>query len=293
MLYDTAASRALAVRHLGEELGDQVADLARPGYHLDLIAEGEPTAGRTRFGGGALLEPGTPWPAAGGTPLSLLAVLDLAEFTPLLADELPPDADGLLLNVFHGTLNLTDWAGAWDDPALWRVVPAAVGTAVEASAPDPAVRFLPTPVRPVPIVTLPDCEETEMHDFIQGPNSDRFDYDVWVRYSTEAMAMRDLTEEEQLLRGPERAGRHQAFGWPWVLHSSPAAEARGQFAKRNPDAAVPDDWRLLLQLDSDSIRTDEGYAAWQWADMGELHFTIPAADLRAGVFDRVEAGEQG
>ncbi|MEW2631888.1 DUF1963 domain-containing protein [Streptomyces sp. NPDC048389] len=290
MLLDTVASRTLAVRHLGEGLGNRVADLARPGYRLDLIAEGEPTRGHTRFGGGALLEPGTPWPGADGMPLSLLAVLDLAEFTPLLTDELPPDADGLLLNFFHGTLNAADWRGSWDDPALWRVVPAAVTEAVEVSAPKPAVRFLPTPVRPVPVVTLPDCEEVEMQDLIQGPGSDRFDYDVWVRYSTET---RDLTEEDHRLRWPVRGGKHQAFGWPWVLHSSPTADARKQFARRTPDIVVPEDWRLLLQLDSDGIRTDAGFAGWQWGDMGELHFTIPGADLRAGVFDRVEAGEQG
>jgi Domain of unknown function (DUF1963) len=286
-----AASRALAVRHLGEELGNRVADLARPGYRLELLTEDAPTTGRTRFGGSALLDPGTPWPAADDTPLSLLAVLDLAEFTPLPADELPPNADRLLLNFFHGTLNSP--AVAWDDPALWRVVPASADKAAEVTAPAPAVRFLPTPVRPVPVMTLPDCEETAMQDLIQGPGSDHFDYDVWIRHSAEEIAMRNLTEKDHALRWPRPARKHQAFGWPWVLHSPPAAEARTRSAERTPNTPALDDWRLLLQLDSDGIRTDDGHASWQWADMGELHFTIPATDLRAGVFDCVEAGEQG
>ncbi|MFI8461941.1 hypothetical protein [Kitasatospora sp. NPDC085464] len=36
-----------------------------------------PAAGRSRLGGDALLEPGVPWPALEGVPLSLHAVLDI------------------------------------------------------------------------------------------------------------------------------------------------------------------------------------------------------------------------
>ncbi|MEU6711670.1 DUF1963 domain-containing protein [Nonomuraea sp. NPDC046802] len=65
--------------------------MARPEFGLTAAQEGRPPTGRCRFGGSALLEPGTSWPDFNGIPLSLFVVLD--------TDELPVRPG--LLNFFY------------------------------------------------------------------------------------------------------------------------------------------------------------------------------------------------
>jgi hypothetical protein len=283
-------ARERALHHLGE-FGGQVAALGRVGFHLDLVEEG---GGPSRLGGPALIEPGTPWPQFEGVPLTLLAVLDLAEFAPLLGDELPDSAGDLVLNFFHCSPNAHLYGSGWGlvfDPRGWRVVPARRETAVEVAAPDPAVRFQPVTLRAVPVATFPEIEEPVVDELICGPGSDRFDHESW-----SGLAARYRAWFQECGGGLDRG--HQAFGWPWVLHGSPAEEGRRQLVERDPaaGAAAPPagQWRLLLQLDSDGrILTEDGKRWWQWADSGELHYVIPAAALRAGDFSRAEAAVQG
>ncbi|WP_119727854.1 YwqG family protein [Thermomonospora amylolytica] len=298
-----ARARASAVHHLGEDLGERIAALGRVGFRLDLLEDGEETGrdehgapqGGSRLGGAALLAPGMPWPTFRDIPMTLLAVLDLAEFVPPLKDGLPDGAADLVLNFFHSAPNVHLYDGGvnfWADPGTWRVVAAAKSEATVTAAPEPAVRFRPAPVRAVPFATYPEAEEPMVDALISGPSGDRFDFDVWndlsARYRTWSQELPSYT----------RSGRHQAFGWPWILHHSPTDEGLRNLAERDPAAAAtappPEDWRLLLQLNSDGrVLTEEGKAWWQWADFGELHFVIPAADLRAGDFSRVEAAVQG
>lgn len=273
-----------AVARLGPRLGGWMAGAARIGYALDLAAGGGPAG--CRFGGDARLEPGTPWPLFRGAPLSLLAVLDLARF-PLLGAELP--GDDLLVNVFHAAPTDT-WLAASDaagDPAGWRVVPAARARAVDVPAPGPAVRFRPVPVTASPVVTFPGSWEPALEDVIDGPASDHFDLERWNGYTPLVRAW----EQEVRTEAP-----HQAFGWTEFVHRSPTDEGREQAARRDPGAAVPpaEDWRLLLRLSTDGrLRTDADRADWVWADVGDLYFVLPADDLRAGDFRRVEASIQG
>ncbi|WP_433338673.1 hypothetical protein [Spirillospora sp. CA-294931] len=70
-----AKVRELCVEHLGEHIGAQVAALAKPAFALRPAKPGIEPAGLGRWGGPALLNPGTPWPDCDGIPLSLFAVL--------------------------------------------------------------------------------------------------------------------------------------------------------------------------------------------------------------------------
>jgi uncharacterized protein YwqG len=57
-------------------------------------------------------------------------------------------------------------------------------------------------------------------------------------------------------------------------------EAERIEAKGNKLRSAANDWRLLLQLDSDPM------ADFGWADSGRLYFWIRKADLAAKRFDR-------
>ncbi|MEU5028850.1 DUF1963 domain-containing protein [Streptomyces milbemycinicus] len=108
-----AALRDFCVEHLGADLADRVIGLARPGFELTEAAPGQ-AAGHSRFGGRAMLEPGTPWPMCEDIPLSLLAVLDTDALAPWLDDLLPPGTG--LLNFFH-----LDTESEQCDPEAWEV----------------------------------------------------------------------------------------------------------------------------------------------------------------------------
>ncbi|HEX2314131.1 MAG TPA: DUF1963 domain-containing protein [Thermomonospora sp.] len=285
---DPAQARASAVHHLGEDLGGRLADLGEVGFALE--PDTASTAG-CRLGGPALLDPGTAWPEFAGVPLTLIAVLDLAAFVPLIGNELPENADGMLLNLFHCGPNTHLYDHAWGrvrDPLEWRVIPAARGRATERAAPAPAVRFRPFPVRAVPVLTFPDVDEPVVDDLLDGPRSDRFDVTAW----------QDRVSRYQVWAKELPGHEHQAFGWPAVVHGSPTAQGRRQRVERDPasGAAVPPDdaWRLLLRVGSDGrILTEDGERWWQWADMGALYYVIPGAALRAGDLSQAEAAEQG
>ncbi|MGO4430553.1 hypothetical protein AB4Z54_70270, partial [Streptomyces sp. MCAF7] len=84
-----SALRDFCAERLGPELAARYVDLARPGFGLTAAENPGEAAGHSRFGGRAMLEPGTPWPTCDGFPLSLIAVLDADVLSPWLGDVLP------------------------------------------------------------------------------------------------------------------------------------------------------------------------------------------------------------
>lgn len=90
-------------------------------------------------------------------------------------------------------------------------------------------------------------------------------------------------------------GVHRLFGHPDQIQGPVWEYCQRNFMKLFPEAAQPegpqnaaetlrhgqDDWRLLLQIDSDDN------ADWMWGDAGSLYFCIREQDLRAWNFDRV------
>src|SRR5690348_13988607 len=95
-----SALRDFCAKRLGPEVAARYVDLARPGFALTEAENPGEAAGLSRFGGRAMLEPGTPWPTCDGFPLSLIAVLDTDALGPWLGDVLPASGAGLL-NFFY------------------------------------------------------------------------------------------------------------------------------------------------------------------------------------------------
>jgi hypothetical protein len=261
----------LCTAHLGAETGPRVAALARNGFTLSPVDDGAGASGRFRFGGPALLEPGTPWPEFEGTPLTLLAVVDTDALRPWLDAPLPAGAG--LLNVFYLGYEsaLADDVAAsrqahFEAPMDWRVVPADPATAVEAAPPAAGVVLPARPVRADPVVALPDSTGSHLAPARHEENT----AEVWEAFERLLDRLPDGTGEDGALAGirnlPESGDDgHRAFGWPWAMQGMP----------------VPVETRVhLLQLDTDP--------AWTWADCGMVTFEIPADALRAGDFSQVD-----
>lgn len=285
MGYEEALSgvRELCVEHLGEHVGTQLAALARPGFDLKPADGGAAATGLCRWGGPAMLEPGTPWPVYAGVPLSMCTVLDVGALGPWLGDQMPSSGSALLnfffLDPWTGFQELPKGVGfSFQDPRLCRVVPADPQRAIEVEAPEPAPRFDGVPLHARPVVTLPsamtyDCDPVlhtlDYGDEIKGSPPwyeaapgwfvvDRFGENAWPQYC----------QDEQ---GIEWGGMsHQAFGWP-LISSSGVNELK--------DLSQDEPYALLLTLGGNDM--------WEWGDGGFLRFVTPARPLRDGDFSQV------
>ncbi|WP_433181281.1 DUF1963 domain-containing protein [Actinoallomurus sp. CA-150999] len=287
MRYEEALSgvRELCVEHLGEHLGAQVAALARPGFELKPADEDAAVTGLCRWGGPALLEPGTQWPMYAGVPLSVYAVLDVGALGPWLGDQVPATGSALLnfffLDPWTGSQEVPKDAGgfSYEDPRVCRVVPADSQRAVEVPAPDPAPRFDGVPLHAHPVVTLPsassyDCDPVlstlDYGDAIEESSLyqvdpawlvvDKFGEAAWPQYCV----------DEQ---GIEWGGmRNQAFGWP-PIHSYGVGLLE--------DLSQDEPYAHLLTLGATDM--------WEWGDGGILRFVAPAKAFRAGDMSQARA----
>lgn len=268
--------RAAGAKHLSSGQVDAVLALARPAVHL---APDEPVGRRSHLGGEPLLQPSVIWPHWDEKPLSLLAVLDLAELAGMEMDvDLPTEG---ILNFFFEA----DEQMAWGfDPAHrdgWKVVftPAGVD-AVERPAPPGSTTFDAVFVRPVPTTTLPSLfQEPEMVALFSDDGA-----------KERLFAVAEELEELEL-----DSPCHQIGGWPRLVQGALWGECqlasnglylgdgRAYGTERGRAlASGADDWVLLLQVDSD----EQSAVNWMWGDSGTLYFCIRRQDLAERRFDR-------
>jgi hypothetical protein len=257
---------------LGDDVADQLVDLARPGFILEEAAPGDAT-GHCRFGGRALLEPGTPWPMCEDLPLSLLAVLDANELAPWLRKELPAGIG--YLNFFHldGYSDHHDPRGfeltcelSPNDPRLGMVICARADRAEEAAPPAHSTVFEPMPWRAAPGVGLPDLEWDPVVQRIDlGPDVDEIDQS-WPGSFIE----RSIHDWAELPARIDSEDGDVAFGWAafptsnlWSL----------------PPGEDPNDYHHLLQLTGNDQWRIDGEGGW-------THYSIPTRALRTGDFTK-------
>ncbi|MEU9114121.1 DUF1963 domain-containing protein [Streptomyces sp. NPDC048483] len=247
--------------------------MTRPGFGLKPAREDRPATGRCRWGGPALLEPGTDWPEREGLPLSLIAVLDTQEPAPWLGEELPVRPG--LLNFFYAKPDtgseeaLRRFRDMSFGPGMCRVIPADPVRAGEREAPPLAEVFDPVPLHAHPVVTLPEAggcdvdpalnaldlgsrvEESLLYPLDAGWFVHDHFADVWTRFRA----------DEQTLDRSD-----QAFGWTPFVQPTPVH--------------IPDrekNYRHLLTVSTNGL--------WDWhRGSGSLHFVIPEEALREGDF---------
>ncbi|MBW8483093.1 DUF1963 domain-containing protein [Actinomadura parmotrematis] len=275
-IFEAERARLMAL-HAGRvdpEHDRLVAELVVPALRLELGGEG-----RTRLGGPALLDPGTPWPYLGALPLNLVAVVDLAELPEVPGLEVPREG---LLNFFDYNPDVPyERYRENEDEVPWNartghVVAASPARAVETAAPDEAVTFLPEPVAFTPIVNVPGP-----WDDVTAPLR-ALDPDLdWVFGAVTAW------EDDYPSTGPT----HQIGGYGRPVHNAPADDAIREWKGRDPEspeASTPAaGWRCLLQLSSDGRpTTPDGRRLWQWGDFGDVYYMITRAALAAGDYGR-------
>jgi uncharacterized protein YwqG len=227
---------------------------------------------RSHLGGRPLLDPDDEWPNHRGHPLSLLAVIDVAEFTPLL-DGTGIDDHAAVLSFFYDT-DRQPWGYDPVHRAGWRVVRANRETARVREAPDGATTYPELLLIGARIPTFPGWEEDVVETITSGDSDDYL----------------DLVERIEASR---RSPKHRLGGWPdlqqgpWQLECQLASngiyvgDSEGyrhpRVAELKPGAA---DWIMLAQIDSDDD------AGWMWGDAGTLYFAIRRQDLAARAYQR-------
>lgn len=268
VIMDVASVLAELEEHCAETLGEhdgrRMAALARRGYCIAPVEDGGTPAGRSRFGGGALLDPETEWPHVEGIPLNFMAVLDAEVLAPWLGEELPAVPGLLNFFYFEPDLPYEQYRrfDVFTDPRCWRVVPADPQRAEERPAPSPAHVFDPRPMAAAPIISLPNYDESVVQDLL-----DSYDERGMPRW-LDAFDLGNVWQSEIDYPAYDCGHHHRAFGWPLPL--------QGGFLR---DGEVH-----LLQLDSDD--------QWQFGDFGLLYYAIPIDALRAGDFSQVRVEMQ-
>lgn len=250
----------------------QFVDLARPGFALTEAENPGDAAGLSRFGGRAMLEPGTPWPTCDGFPLSLLAVLDTAPLAPWLGDLLPASGAGLL-NFFYldaeseqcdpASYDLMQKYGPYETQVS-RVIPARHPHAVETDPPARSSLFEPVPWAASPGFAFPDSFDWPAWRALElGP-----DVDDMHRAMPDVYVQELLTDWSQRPGALDTAGL--AFGRPQVTTSNSPMLPRGE---------DPNLYQHLLQLSGENEWYIGGEGGW-------MHWSIPTDALRAGDFSR-------
>lgn len=264
---DSAARVAAIVEYMRER--------ERPCLHLSPAAE----SGGSWLGGAPSLAPGQAWPRWQDIPFSFLAQLDLAEARQAGGPEWLPDRG--CLQVFFDPTRFDH-----QDRSAWIIshLSAETATAPAAEPHDlPAKRrYKPRPIRYEAATSYPL-------------------YDRSWHLTRDFSEAEDAAVEAALGFVEQVEPAHRIGGYPrpiqsdfmeaecqhaWNDEFAPELERPRNLASRSEgetDHSPPgfDEWRLLLQLDSDERM------GTNWGDGGTLYFWIREQDARAGDFSRV------
>lgn len=228
-------------------------------------------AGGSRLGGAP--EMTGEWPRYEGRPLSLVAQLDLGEMRAAQGPDWLP-AEGRLL--FFYDLEYSGW-GYDPKDAGCAVVRHERGAAAAASAPDDLAETLRL-----------DAHLVGFTADVSIPSEERLEID-W--RSLTRQDERALEAAVEAFTPPEPS--HQVGGYPGPIQDDGMERQcqlvsngvyMGKDVRQSAEITAlergADDWRLLLQVDSDED------AGLMWGDTGRLYFWIREQDARAGDFTK-------
>lgn len=252
---------------------DVLAELqARGAPSLRLVAA---STGRSQLCGRPRLGERLAWPQKNGRPLSFLAQIDLEEVRTAGGPDWLPTLGRLF---FFYDIDGGGWGFSPADGGDWAVL------FDDAAGPDPAESRPPDPTPPeFALQTIGFRPHPSL------PSEQRLQADTAPLDDSEADA---VFEAVQAGDGNERL--HQIGGWPRPIQNDDM-ELECQLASNGIDCGDPDahrsdaakrlaagadEWRLLLQLDSDD---DSGM---MWGDSGLLYFWIREREARAGDFSK-------
>ncbi|WP_433139642.1 DUF1963 domain-containing protein [Actinomadura nitritigenes] len=233
--------------------------LARPAVRLG-TGGGVPV----RLGGAPLLPAAAAWPAWRGRPLDFLGAVDFTELAVFGA--IPGLPRGGLAAFYYASEIPRPWGDASGQRDGWRVF---TGDLHPAEPPPGALSYPPTELGAAPFLSLPSPQEMVVQRLERVHRGFLAEYEqlhaVWSRHVT------------------SEAPAHQLGGWPDLvqrpigpdcLYASTGRPLDGLDAPElsQDDLAAVDDWRLLLQLDSDHR------LGWYWGDPGRVYFCSRQSD---------------
>lgn len=268
-----------------------LAELAQPAFRLRPAAgnTSDVVIGGSRFGGSPDVPRTFEWPTFKGHPLTFLAQIDLSWLPPSL---LPPH--GWLL-FFYDEKEFS-WGLKEDERESFRVI------FVEGKREDlhrhahPRLSEGLGPYRVCQldlqhVVCLSDAYDFVAFEVLKDGGDLTADDDRTESYYDLRAAL--LTGSPTALEtgtAPDEYTCHVLLGHPTIVQSDmretgllfPTDES-GAPADDHKRVATPkpEDWQLLLQLDS-----DKDGPGWMWGDMGYLYFWITKEDLKNQRFDR-------
>ncbi|MDR0965354.1 MAG: DUF1963 domain-containing protein [Myxococcales bacterium] len=238
--------------------------------------------GQSRFGGRPDVPADFLWPTRDGRPLSFLAQLDLVE---IAAPALP--SRGWLL--FFYDVEEQPWGSKPEDAAGSRVVYVDVAreALVRRSHPTDEIdaEFQPCSLAFAEAIDLPDPYDSVV---------ERAGVDIAYEQTEYYGAVLDELAGNETSSVDDYGVHHHLLGNPQLIQNDMRAECEQMAMASNPTTRslpkarvkesmkrAPDEWQLLLQLDSD----DDG-PEWMWGDSGRIYFWIRRTDLAARAFDK-------
>lgn len=303
---------AQSLEAFGMPFASELARLAQPAFWLQ--ATNSPihdlAIGASRLGGAPDLPAGFTWPTNLEKPLTFLAQINLSDIKVKL---LP--ASGWLL-FFLDERNLP-WEPSPPDSGTFRVMylPGDAGPLKRAVHPDVDIpESRPSGGNHCRKVTarsglsLPCIGDAMVEPWFGDVHSSDFDDEDWFApYQLERLRLLGVPVNVDEDSPSDFDGIHQLLGHPALMQndlrgplSEAVANANGSIGligrllgklKGAGGTTKPEDWQLLLQLDSEDQYTEvDGKlvptGAWCWVDMGHLYWLISAEDLAANRFDR-------
>lgn len=239
------------------EVTGAVLPLIRPALRLG--AEGPVTV---HLGGPPLLPPGQAWPVWNERPLDFLGAIDFAELAALgPIPGLPAEGTAAF---YYATEIPRPWGDQPGQREGWRVF---TGDLREAEPPSGTSSYPRCPVAAAPFLSLPSPQEPHVRR-LEGIYSGILPvyeqlYVAWTQYAW-----------------PDDLPVHQLGGWPALVQRPVGPDCLFASTGRVPeteelsvdDHAAAEEWRLLLQLDSDDR------LGWYWGDPGRVYFCARESD---------------
>ncbi|MGP4027990.1 DUF1963 domain-containing protein [Actinomadura sp. 3N407] len=217
------------------------------------------------LGGAPMLPPGEPWPRWDGRPLDFLGAIDFADLARF--GEIAGVPSSGKAAFYYASETPRPWGDAATQRDGWRIF---TGDLRGAGPPPGALTYPRTRLHATPFLSLPSQQEPAVRRL-------------------EAAYTGFLSVYEQLHAAwsqhswPDDMPAHQLGGWPALVQRPIGPDCLYASTGRPLDSPGPpplspdeqravEEWRLLLQLDSDRR------LGWYWGDPGRVYFCARPTD---------------
>jgi uncharacterized protein YwqG len=250
-------------------VSEQIEHVALPSIRLVAQREDETQLrpGTTKFGGSPDLPLGLSWPECNGSPIPFVAQINLSDVALYDTEHLLP-LSGLLsfffdVDAFFETWprDRTTWSVFYDRSPLSAFQRVAIPERVAKKK-----RYGPSAVTCSPEITLPDYSQYDSMSLKRLGLSDELTAEEEKAYYSIQSQLAGKTETKRHIPLHRLLGHADPVQWD--MHG----ELPGESA----------DWRLLFQMDSDSIPNTN------WGDTGRIYYWIRTKDLQECDFSQVQ-----